>query len=163
MCIKFLAKSITRKPTNLENDIFCKATTTDTTINQFSNHPIAHKMAAFRYHIPRTHSLQLTPEEIQKEQELIQIMTRKNKFPQKLVQKLNRQIQHKINHFHTEGTEKEKSWTTFTYNSPKIRKITNLFKHTNIGIAFKYTNTLQQLTIPSLLISYEQMYTKLFR
>ena len=27
-----------------------------------------------------------------------------------------------------------------------IRKITNLFKHTNIGIAFKTANTLQQLT-----------------
>jgi len=37
----------------------------------------------------------------------------------------------------------------FTYYSPKIRKITNLFKNTNIGIAFKATTTLQQLLRPT--------------
>jgi hypothetical protein len=33
-----------------------------------------------------------------------------------------------------------KSWTTFRYYRPIIRKITNVSKHTNIGIAFKSTN-----------------------
>jgi hypothetical protein len=32
---------------------------------------------------------------------------------------------------------------TFTYHSSKIRKITNLFKNTNIGIAFRTTATFQ--------------------
>jgi hypothetical protein len=36
----------------------------------------------------------------------------------------------------------------FTYQSPKIRKITNLFKSTNIGIVFKTTTMLQQLIKP---------------
>jgi hypothetical protein len=35
---------------------------------------------------------------------------------------------------------------TKTYYSPRTRKITNLFKHTNIGITFRSNNTLQQLT-----------------
>jgi len=35
-------------------------------------------------------------------------------------------------------------WATFTYHSPKVRMITNLFKQTDIKIAFKSTNTLQQ-------------------
>jgi hypothetical protein len=43
--------------------------------------------------------------------------------------------------------EKQK-WAIFTYHSPKIRKITNLFKHANIGIAFKSNNTIRQLTKP---------------
>ena len=34
---------------------------------------------------------------------------------------------------------------TFTCHSPKIRKITNLFKNTQIGIAFKATKILQHL------------------
>jgi hypothetical protein len=38
---------------------------------------------------------------------------------------------------------------TFTYHSPQIRKITNLFKNTNIGIAFKATTTIQQLIRPT--------------
>jgi hypothetical protein len=36
--------------------------------------------------------------------------------------------------------------TIFTYFSPLIRKITNLFKHTNIQIAVKTTNSIQLLT-----------------
>jgi phosphoribulokinase len=39
-------------------------------------------------------------------------------------------------------------WATFTYASPRIRKTTNLFKHTNIKIAFKSNNTISQLMKP---------------
>jgi hypothetical protein len=39
-----------------------------------------------------------------------------------------------------------KKWATFTYHSPKIRKITNLFKQTNINIAFRSVNTIRQHT-----------------
>ena len=38
--------------------------------------------------------------------------------------------------------------TTLTYYSPLIRKITDIFKHTNVRVAFKNTNTLQQVTKP---------------
>jgi hypothetical protein len=65
MCINFLNKSVTRYQTNLEIDIFLKPTNTDTTINFFSNHPIEHKIAAFKYHISRMHPLPLTPEKNQ--------------------------------------------------------------------------------------------------
>jgi len=41
---------------------------------------------------------------------------------------------------------KTKKWAVFTYYSPRIRKLTNLFKHTDIGITFRSTNTIQQLT-----------------
>ena len=37
-----------------------------------------------------------------------------------------------------------KKWATFTYHSPLIRKVTNLFKSTDIRIAFRTTNTIQQ-------------------
>jgi len=65
-CISFLGLLTIRKPSNLEIDIVCKPTTTDTTINFFSNQPIEHKIAAFRYHIIRIHSLSLTPKRKQK-------------------------------------------------------------------------------------------------
>ena len=45
----------------------------------------------------------------------------------------------------------KKTWITFTYYSSQTRKITKLFKHTNNGIAFRNTNTLQQLTEPKIL------------
>jgi len=72
-----------------------------------------------------------------------------NNLLQKLIQNLSQQIQcKKTNQDETNGNNKNKNWTTFTYCNPRIRKITNLFKHTNIEIAFKSTNTFQQLTKP---------------
>jgi hypothetical protein len=38
-------------------------------------------------------------------------------------------------------TYQKKEWVIFTYHSPLIHKITNLFKHTNVNIAFGATNT----------------------
>jgi len=35
-------------------------------------------------------------------------------------------------------------WITFKYHSPLIRKVTNLFKNTNIKIAFRANNTVYQ-------------------
>ena len=56
-CICFLDLFIIQKPSSLETDILRKPTTTVTTINFFPNHPIEHKIANFRYHITRIHSL----------------------------------------------------------------------------------------------------------
>jgi len=104
-------------------------------------------MAGFRYHISRIYSVPLAPDKNKKERELIQLIARNNNsFLQNLLQKSNHQIQnvqHKIGHAQTEERyDKKKPWSTFTYYSPQIRKITNLFKHTNIGIALGNTNTL---------------------
>jgi len=44
-------------------------------------------------------------------------------------------------------TQQTKKWKTFACHSPLIRKITNLFKHTNLNTAVRATNTIhQQLT-----------------
>jgi len=95
------------------------------------------------------HSLLLTLKCKQTEWTLIQLITQNNNFLQKLVQNLSLQIHcKKTNQDETNGNNKNKKWTTFTYYSPRIRKIMNLFKHTNVGIAFKSTSTLQQLTKP---------------
>jgi hypothetical protein len=37
-----------------------------------------------------------------------------------------------------------KKWVKFTYNSPIIRKVTNLFNNTEVRIVFKATNTIYQ-------------------
>jgi phosphoribulokinase len=55
-------------------------------------------------------------------------------------------MQQKTNRTRT-GKKDKKFWTTFTYHSPKIRKITNLFKNTNTGIASR-TTSIHQLTKP---------------
>ena len=84
--------------------------------------------------------LALNPDKKQTEWEIIQSIAKNNNFPQHLLLKLNRQILHKVNNKKTNKNDK-KIWTTFTLRSPKIRKITNLFKNTNTGIAVKTTTT----------------------
>jgi hypothetical protein len=44
----------------------------------------------------------------------------------------------------TQERQVQKKWVTFTYHSPIIRKVTNLFKNTEIRIAFRATNTIYQ-------------------
>jgi len=105
-------------------------------------------MAAFRFHITRTHSLPLNPDKKQTEWEIIQSTAKNNNFPQHMLLKLYQQILHKVNNKKSSKNDKKKIWTTFTFQSPKIRKITNLFKNTNIGIEFKTTTTLHHLTKP---------------
>ena len=93
------------------------------------------------------HSLPLDPDKKQKEWEIIQSIAKNNNFPQHLLLKLNRQILHKVNNKETSKNDK-KIWITFTFHSPKIRKITNLFKNTNTDIVFKTTKTLHHLIKP---------------
>jgi len=49
-----------------------------------------------------------------------------------------KQIKHKQN----------KKWIIFTYHSPLVRKVNNLFKNTDINIAFKANNTIYQQLAP---------------
>ena len=92
------------------------------------------------------HSLPLDPDKKHKEWKTIQTIAKNNNIPQKMLQKLNQQIQQKTD----QNSEKNdnKLWTTFTYHSPKIRTITNMFKNTNIGIAFRTSTTLHQCIRP---------------
>jgi hypothetical protein len=139
--ISFLDLLLVRQHDKIEIDIFRKPTTTDTTINYTSNHPIEHKMAAFRYLTNRI-SLPLTTERKKMEWQKILSIAENNKFPLHLIDHLKTQIQHKTHKDKTNNINKK--WATFTYHSPKVRKVTNLFKQTDIKIAFKSTNTIQQ-------------------
>jgi len=60
--------------------------------------------------------------------------------------KLKTTIQHK-DRISTAG-DGNKKWAAFTYRSPKVRKFSNLFKHTNINIDFESTNAIQQSIKP---------------
>jgi len=44
---------------------------------------------------------------------------------------------------------KNKRWVTFTYISPQIRKVTNIFRNTNVKIEFRCRNTIANLIKPS--------------
>ena len=144
--INFLDLTIIRNNSRLEIDIYRKPTTTNTTINYDSNHPTEHKTAAYRHYITRMQSLPLTTERQNTEWKTIKTIAKSNNFPDKVITQLKSQTQQKTHK--ARDNETNKKWAVFTYYSPRIRKITNLFKHTDVEIAFRSTNTIQQLTKP---------------
>jgi hypothetical protein len=59
----------------------------------------------------------------------------------------------------TPTAQHNKKWVVFTYHSPLIRKVTNLFKQYNLRIALRATNTTyQQLTEKSTQINPSGIY-----
>jgi hypothetical protein len=148
--INFLDILIKRKTTYLEMEIFRKHTTTNTTINYFSNHPLEQKLAAYRYYIERILTLPLSKKHQNIEWTTILEIAQNNNVPENILIRLKQQIQHRLAHPKPPTKPKNKTkWTTFTYTSQQIRKITNLFKHTRVKIAFKCSNTISQLIKPN--------------
>jgi len=79
----------------------------------------------------------------------IRSIAQSNNFPERTITRLKAEIQktHATRDI-DRNKNKRRKWTVFTYHSPRIRKLTNLFKHTEIVIAFRSTNTIQQLKKP---------------
>jgi len=143
--VNFLDSSIIRKASQLEIDIFCKPTTTDTTISYLSNHPGENKIAAYRYYIERMFKLPLNNDRLHNEWQTILHNAKYNKFPTTLLHKLKHQIQHRIMHATPPppiNAGSNTKWATFTFTSPHMPKITNLFKHTNVKTSFRCNNTI---------------------
>jgi hypothetical protein len=109
-------------------------------------------MAAYGYLINRMTALLLSLEKRKTEWMRIHDIANNNKFPKHIITRLEKQIQTKTQmtstKFDNTKGDDNKKWAIFTYHSPKIRKITNLFRQTNVRISFKSSNTIQQRTRP---------------
>ena len=85
----------------------------------------------------------------QREREWLTILhiAHQNGFPRTIIHKLRHQIEHKSTH-NTPSDNKNRNWTKFTYISPQIRKVTNIFRNTKVKVAFKCHKTLGYLIKP---------------
>jgi hypothetical protein len=92
-------------------------------------------------------SLPLTEEKRQAEWETIKTIARNNNYPIQCITRLKTQMQSKTHIPY--ARDNNKKWATFTYHNPNIRKITNMFKQTNVNIAFRNVNTIRQCVKPN--------------
>jgi hypothetical protein len=101
-----------------------------------------YKMAEYRYYINRMNKLQLNKKPDNRMANQTQDSPQQELSSQKNnnTQKTNRTQKYS---YKTTKKHREKKWTTFTYYNPKIRKITNLFKLTDINIAFQSNNSIR--------------------
>jgi len=147
--VSFLDLAIIRNTPHLEIDIFRKPTTTDTTINYLSNNPLEQELVAYRFLTDRMLNLPLHKSHLENEWQTILQIAKNNQFPTTLIHKLkHRMTQKRTQPPHPAQLTQPKTnkkWATFTFTSPNIREITNLFKQTGIKIAFRCKNTLAHL------------------
>jgi len=116
-----------------------------------TNHPFEHKISAFLHYINRLTTLPITEKSKQKEWGTILSIAKNNDYPPALIHRLKtkltnrkRALKQNCTQQQQETTTLRNKWVTFTYFSPLVRKISNLFKQTDLKIAFRATNTIQQ-------------------
>jgi len=148
--INYLYLTINISINKTEINIHRKPTNADITIQHTSNHPREHKLAAYMYYINRMITLPITEKAEKHEWKNILTIAQKNGFPKNIIHEIKKKdiAKQKNKQFTTEEKREKhtqnKKWTIFTYHSPLVRKVTNLFKNTDIRIAFKTNNTIYQ-------------------
>jgi len=146
--LNYLDLSIRRTPTDLKTAIFRKPTFTYTIIPFTSNHLMQHKYAAVRYLYNRLESYNLQQREYQQELNIIHNILHNNSFPIK-PHKPTTPNPNKQETPHT--TQK---WAKFSYTSKETSYVTNIFKKTDLRIAFRTKHTFPirgiQINLPRL-------------
>jgi hypothetical protein len=127
-------------------EIYRKPTATDITINKNYCHPKEHKPAAYRSCIHRLRDLPISETNRQHELNTILNIALNNGYKtQGIMQIYNKPINQYNTSNYTSNIDRDHKWITFTYTRNYICKITNLFKDTNLKIAFKTTTKLNNL------------------
>jgi len=144
--INYLDITINRNNNNMDISISKKTTCTDTTTQFSSNHPHEHKIVAFRYYINRMIKLLITEKSKKEEWKSILAIAKHNGYPIHITNNIRKKLKtnKQKNQQYPIIDHHNKKWVTFTYFSHIIRRITNLFKHSNLNIAFRVTKTVQQ-------------------
>ena len=148
--INYLDLSIHRSTNSIVLGIYREPTHTDVAIQFSSNHSHEHRLLAFSYYINRMLTLPITKQAKQLQWKIILATARNNGFPLHIIHSLKKKMITKKKQRQKRPTttaQQTKKWVTLTYHSPLIRKFANLFKHSNLKIALRATNTIhQQLT-----------------
>jgi hypothetical protein len=104
-------------------------------------------MVAYRFLLNRLYQLPLSQEQQQHEMKTIHQIAKKNGYPINVIEKLNNQIKNNVSNKTPNNlqTKQIKKWAIFEYHNPIIRKLTNMFKNTELQIAHQVKNTTQNI------------------
>jgi hypothetical protein len=141
--IAYLDLELTNKKEQLELNIYRKPTTTDTTLNFKSCHPKEQKMAAYKSWLHRLDILPLSTANKNEELNTIIHIGVNNGYKKEEILRLYNKIKNRRTN--RENTDREQKWISFTYAGHYIRKITKLFKDTNLRIAYRTSSTLDKI------------------
>ena len=117
--------------------IYRKLTFTDTIIPYTSSHPTQHKYAAVKFLRNRLNTYNLHREEYQQELNVIHNILYNNSFPIK-----PQRPSYLTPKQQQSSPVPEHRWATFTDVGKETTYITNIFKHSDLRIAYRTNNTL---------------------
>ena len=113
------------------------STNTAVAVPYNSNHPIQQKYAAIRFLYDRLNSYHLQGKESRHKKNIMHNILHKNSSPI---------ILQKPNNYHgsqSQNSQNKHKYYTFTYIRKETTYITKIFKHSNIKVAYRTNNTLQ--------------------
>jgi hypothetical protein len=137
----------------MQFNICRKPTATDATIPADSCHPNEHKQSAILFLNHRNTTYLTAPENKQHEASVINHIRQANQYHTPDTGKIQ------DSHHHNHDPRKNRKWAKITYVGREVRSITNLFRHTDIGIAFNTVN-IEKLLSPTHHNSTPEEYTK---
>jgi hypothetical protein len=145
--INYLDITIIRQNDHVDIAVYRKPTYTDSIIPYTSNHPPPHKYAAIRHMYNRLNTYQLNNTHYRQEQNTIHNILHNNQFP---IQNHTHPQQKQNQNMTTiePPTQSNKRWIKFTYVRKETSTITNIFKGTNLSIAYHTANTIQKQLAP---------------
>jgi hypothetical protein len=120
-----------------------------TVIHLTSNHPYEQKISASIYYINRVLTLSITDKSKQDEWKTIPATAKNDSYPINTIHNIKTKL---ITQKQSQKRQQQedivslRKWIIFIQFSPLIRRVTNLFKQTNLKVAFRTTNTIEQLT-----------------
>jgi hypothetical protein len=137
--INYLDLNLINRQGQIEMEVYRKPTATNIMINKNSCHPKERKLAAYRSWIYRLWALPLS-EVKNSELNTILNIALNNEYKTEDIMQIYNKPKHQQNTLNN-NINRENKWITFTYTRNYICEITNLFKDTNLRIAFKTTST----------------------
>jgi hypothetical protein len=146
--INFLDIGIHREKENIQFSIYRKKTATGTITPSDSCQPQEHKISGIKYLLNRVYNYPITEKAKDTEMTTIKNILENNKYNTNIITTLStKKNKQKI----LGNPEKQKiKWATFSYIGKETRKITKIFRNTNLKVAFRTKNNLQSVLKPKL-------------
>ena len=105
--------------------------------------------------------LLITEQSKQQEWNTISTIAQNNGLPAQTIHSLKKKLINKQQQKPKQNiatVQQSKKWIAFTYYSPLIGRATNIFKQTNLKIAFRATNTINHIIYKLMCNTYNNVY-----
>jgi hypothetical protein len=122
---------------------FCTSENSVTFIPADSCHPNEHKQSTIKFLKHRNSTYLTTPENKLQEETIIKHVLRANQYNTSTTNRTTN------NHNCDRETKKPNRWDKFTFAGREVRAVTNLFRRTNVGVAFNTAHTVERMLSPT--------------